>query len=718
MSALSHPPDDPWWRTPQAQALISALTLVVPFLALMTWGAAQDGPRLAASNAKVTASRIAIPLEPDEERCQAGEFVPAQAGYVRMYARFSSEPGSLQVEVRDAEGRVRSSGELTGADSGPVMVPIRSPEAPVSRGRLCIRNSDDGEVSLAGDLTPLNPQTAVGPPSPGAGPDDEIRADFYYAEHRSWFDMAGTVADRFALFKPSFVGAWTLPVVLLLALFASLVGGWLVIRSALGGGSRRRAIAAGLFGVTAAAGLGWALTTPPYQVPDEFSHVEYAEYIGDYGELPPIVDDDRREARDRRDDHGEIYYGMPFSVEGQPSWDPEDDRVADERMRLDLPTSHASGPGGASSGPPAYYAIQGAVAVATDPLPPVDRLFAMRLVSVIMAALLVLAVHAFLREVLPGRPLVAAVGALAVSLHPVVGFLSGGVSNDNLLYLLAACLLALVARGFNRGLLPLTAIGIGVTLGLGELTKSRSILMLPATLLGLGLMVFAARGKRLRTAGSAALALGVFAVIDGVWLAVSRSVLSRSTAGTSSVATDAGNQVSSLRGVLSYVWQSFLPRLPFMEPQFTEYPHYPLWDVYIEGFVGRFGWFQYGFPRWVSIAGFAVLCCVAALALTALARRRHAVRRRWPELLTYLAYATSLPVFLAVAAYDYRNRTGYNLEQTRYLFPLLALYAGAVALALLAVPRRWRPAASGALVGLFAVHTLASFLLTVDRYYL
>jgi hypothetical protein len=50
-----------------------------------------------------------------------------------------------------------------------------------------------------------------------------------------------------------------------------------------------------------------------------------------------------------------------------------------------------------------------------------------------------------------------------------------------------------------------------------------------------------------------------------------------------------------------------------MEDVFRGYPAYPVWDVYIQGFIGRFGWFQYGFPLWANKLGLGVLLVLVLL---------------------------------------------------------------------------------------------------------
>src|SRR6185436_16256899 len=80
---------------------------------------------------------------------------------------------------------------------------------------------------------------------------------------------------------------------------------------------------------------------------------------------------------------------------------------------------------------------------------------------------------------------------------------------------------------------------------------------------------------------------------------------------------------------LSYTWQVFLPRLPFMTNLVGTWPAF---DIYIIGGWANFGWALIQFPRWVYyvITAVGLLC----LPLGILAIRRYAVaaRARWLEL--------------------------------------------------------------------------------------
>lgn len=170
----------------------------------------------------------------------------------------------------------------------------------------------------------------------------------------------------------------------------------------------------------------------------------------------------------------------------------------------------------------------------------------------------------------------------------------------------------------------------------------------------------------------------------------------------------------TLGGYLEYLWQFYLPRLPFMETQFDEYP---LAHIWFDGFVGRFGALEYGFGTAVDVAALCVYGALVLLAARELVREGGALASRIPELITYATLAVGLLLFVHKAGYDSRTPEVDGFEQARYLFPLLTLYAAIIALAARGAGRRFGPAAGVLIVSLAVAHTLLAFLLTLTRYY-
>jgi hypothetical protein len=186
-------------------------------------------------------------------------------------------------------------------------------------------------------------------------------------------------------------------------------------------------------------------------------------------------------------------------------------------------------------------------------------------------------------------------------------------------------------------------------------------------------------------------------------------------AGAGETATGAVTRGSTGGGLLSYVWQFYLPRLPFMHDQWPG--TYPLYDVWFRGFIGRFGWLDYGFPSWVYPLAAVIAGGILVLAASTLWKLRARTSARWYEAVTYLTLVVGVLGLIAVAGHRYRLDTGFTFEQARYLLPLLPLYGTVVALAAAAGARRFGPATGAALVLAAMTHGIFAQLVTLARYY-
>ena len=463
-------------------------------------------------------------------------------------------------------------------------------------------------------------------------------------------------------------------------------------------------VCAAIAGVNA---VCWAATTPTYWVPDEIAGIGYVQYIAENGDVP----------RTGIGDYSDEMYSVPFTVQGRPTWlEGQSDEIF-KTLGQDL---NRTRPGEAAylvNYPPLYYALGAIPYRIAYQASFLDRVFAVRLVSALFAALTVFFIFMFLRELMPRTPWAWTVGALAVAFQPMFGFMSGGVSNDTLLYAASAALFFLVARALRRGLTLRLGIAIGVTIAVGLLTKQTLLGLLPGAALGLGLVLWRSRGQARAAARKGALAAASIGLLPWfAWLAIGNLVLNRAASDTGGITSSAANQAASISGHLSYLWQAFLPRLPFMEDFFGSY--YLPFEVYFKGFLGRFGWAEYSFPltfQRVALAFFAVLACFAA---TELWRRRRAIRDRWVEPLTFAAMFAGLLLLIELAAYRYHvSFLGQYFEQGRYLLPLLALYGAFIALAARGAGEKWGPAVGAFLVTLAMGHSLFAQLMTISRFY-
>jgi 4-amino-4-deoxy-L-arabinose transferase-like glycosyltransferase len=463
----------------------------------------------------------------------------------------------------------------------------------------------------------------------------------------------------------------------------------------------------------------WSLVTPPLHVPDETVHYQYVQYLAETGQVPH---DPERQVLSNEE--AATMGALAFnSVVGR--WD---DRVplteleerAVEAVEAD-PPSRASGGGTveSSSQPPLYYGIEAGVYLASPWKSPLDRLALMRLVSALLAGATALFSFLFLREVL-APPWTWTVGGLAVAFQPLLGFISSGVTPDALFFAAAAALFFTLARAFKRGLTLGLGAAIGVALAVGVLAKLSFVALVPGALLGLALLAWRGRPRREAVKG-AAVAGAMLAVVSLGYVAMNELVWDRPAWGqgvVTAVQHQAGgpNEVRpiSLQEQLSYTWQLYMPRLPFMNDQFVNFPPRSTW---LNGTVGVFGWLDTFFPPWVYDLALGVALALLALLIVALWQRRAAIRTRLAELTCYAAVVSGLLVAIGFSGVYYRLDTGFAFEQARYLLPLLPLYGAAIGLAAQAPgPRLGRPLGVG-LVTLAMAHGLFAQLLVVSRFY-
>ncbi len=467
--------------------------------------------------------------------------------------------------------------------------------------------------------------------------------------------------------------------------------------------------------VALANGLAWSLLVPPFEVPDENAHYAYVAQVAERGTVPRQVLPEDTTTPAEEATLGAIGF---FRMVGEPL-NPapllESQQRAIEAVARERLSTRGDGDAlSATNNPPLYYALE-AVPYKLAGGGVLDRLAAMRVLSALMGAVTVLLVYLFLAELLPAQRWAWSAGALAAALQPLFGFMSGGVNNDDLLYLMASGFLWATARAFRRGLTPATGALLGAFLGLGLVSKLTLLGFIPAAVLALVLLLRRAwRDHRPAALRGAAVAVALGAAPFAIYEALNRLVWRRVTipASLGNVPGVSGHRFS-LREELSHVWQLFLPRL-WLRPQFTGLP---LWKTWFTGLIGRFGWEDYEFPLWFDDLALALAVIVLVLALAELVRRRATVRRRLDELSVYAFVVLGLCAEIGVESY--RAFVGSNevFEQPRYLLPLLALYAGVLALATRFGGRRWGPVLGVAVVMLALGHDLYAQALTIARYY-
>jgi hypothetical protein len=455
----------------------------------------------------------------------------------------------------------------------------------------------------------------------------------------------------------------------------------------------------------------FSIVTPYGQVPDEQSHLGYADYVRVTGKPPTGAAGLRNVA-----DANALAFtlsdvpGIVANPLGRVPARPEVDRELEAGLEDPGLRPSQGGPTAAINNPPGYYYLAAGAALAA-PGDYLDDLQAMRLVSSLLWALTAACAAAFLLVLLPAAPWAAAAGGMVVALQPQAAFIAGGVNNDAALYATGAALLLGVARAFRFGLTPRTGAFIGAALALGALSKLTLLALAPGV--GVGLLVLVARAwrhERRAALVGGVLAVGLPLLALVLWFVVADAVDRAVVAGGDPSDDTVAGRTTTFNERLSYVWRSFLPALWFMDSGLGGWRVY---DPYFFQLVGKFGWLDYTFPGWVYALAVGVAAVVLAAVAAELARCRAALRRRLPELLTYALMLAGLCFVVGMIGASSLKLFGLQFEQGRYLFPLLGLYG---ALVTLAVRRLGRPAGA-VFVSLALLHALSAHLMTVGRYY-
>lgn len=451
--------------------------------------------------------------------------------------------------------------------------------------------------------------------------------------------------------------------------------------------------------------VAWSLLVPAFQVPDEPDHYAYVEQLAMHGRPP--ANDAAAVARFSSSEQA-LLVGLSTDRVRFHEYVPslatqaQQDALLDS---LDAKPSRSDGNGVTLAGspqPPLYYALElPAYAVGTAGSPLLS-LQLMRLFSALLGGVTVLCAFLFLREALPAHPWTWTVGALGVALQPLFGFVSGGVNPDALLFATGSALFLCLARGFRRGLTLPLALATGAIIACGLLTKLNFAGLVPGAFAAL--IVLGVRGEgRLSPQALRLPAVAVaVAAAPALLMVLANVVLWNRDATGATTGVFRPVDGASLGGGLSYL---------------VDFYGKELRELWVRGFVGWYGWVDTGFPGWVYDVGLWLLVAVAALAAIALVRARAAVRSRLAELLVYGAMAAGLLAVIGANSYNLQLQHAGGAGQTRYMLPLLALYAAVLVLATRAFGRRWMPLIGIVLVLLTLADDVFSQLLVIARYY-
>jgi 4-amino-4-deoxy-L-arabinose transferase-like glycosyltransferase len=466
--------------------------------------------------------------------------------------------------------------------------------------------------------------------------------------------------------------------------------------------------------IIVAVGLTWVSVVPPFQAPDEPAHFAYVQSLAESFTLPgapsrPGLSTDEGVA----DNAIGALRGAPFPRASPPDWSRIDENAYLAQEHSTHPPSRSDGSGftSATGNPPLYYLIAAVPYLIDHGGTMFGRLYAIRIGGVLLLALTTLAAWLLAGEIFGRRRLPQLAAAAVVGLLPMVTFVSTEVTPDALLLTTWTFALWLGARVINRragGWDPLVLCAVTAA---AVLTKATSYALVGPVVLALlfGWLrqpVAERRAARARISGAA---LVLVAPVLG-WVALAPGL-----GGVTITHVASPAHSFSISNFVNYVWQFYLPRLPFLSP-FRTTPQLAVYDVWMRELTGVFGWLDVYLPSWMYPAAAWAAGALAVAVVAVLTRLRG---RRHLALLAFFALTLlALLVLLHVTGYTTFITGGGAFLQGRYLLPAIGLFGLAVGLIVHRLPPRTRPAACGLIViGLLAWQVI-SLATIVKAYYL
>lgn len=683
---------------------VAALS-AIPLVALIAYYCLRPRDYYTGTNS-VEAYTYIAEAHPGEPLCVSGLEIPAGTARIRLQLISSTRTRPALRMALTLGGRPGTRA-FTGA-LAPVTVasnrvsaavftlPGLSAERSERAASLCLTASD--LVNWGG--TPLLAPPASAPPTLGGSPVAGRIAVWYLppaGSQRSYLSRGGQILSRASLFRPSPVGPWLYVLLLLVVLpgLALAAVRCLALTVAAGRGSSARRTAAWLFAIAALNFACWALITPPFHAPDEVDHFAYTQSLVERGEAPsrnPATPRARWSSAQTLALEDESFFSDHQVGDTRPPWTAR----AQALYRAQAAAAHPSSADGggnetaATHGAIYYAALAPAYRLASSS--PFSQLTLMRLTSALIGALTVVFAYLLARELAPGRPWLGVLAALLVAYQPMYGFIAGAVNNDVGVNAGAAALELLLILMLRRGVTWRLGLLTGGLLVALPIVKQTALSLYPVLALAL-IAIVSRHHRRADARGWASLAVAALAVgaLSRALSHVFHPTVASAAGGSSppeagTAASSVGEALAHPLGYLGYLWQSLLPRLPFMTEHFPT-THLPAMVIFVERGWGAFGWYDVFFPHRLYYVILAAMIAVPVLGLLALRREWPFARRNAVELALLVLMPLAVVAGFEAAFYTPGARP-FIAEFGRYAFPAIAPLAVLVVASLHAFGRR------------------------------
>jgi 4-amino-4-deoxy-L-arabinose transferase-like glycosyltransferase len=517
-------------------------------------------------------------------------------------------------------------------------------------------------------------------------------------------------------------------------------------------------------------GFAWALLVPAWQVTDESAHFAYAQTLIQDGSLPSAARK-RTYSSDQRFGAATVgaRAGSTAPATTPPNWSASAWLAYLNRVRRHPPSRSDGGGRNPATNPPLFY-VYDAIPYLLDHGGTVfGQFYAMRIWAVLLLDLTTLGGWLLAGEVFGRRQSLQLVVGGICALMPMSTFISAAVNPDSLLIALWTLALWLGARVIRRGARTRDTVALCAVAACAVLTKATSYaLFFPILAAFFTAWRLAQPVERRSVVKRELLALPVLFIPVLTWVVVARVAGFEAVNEVGAIATRA--HPVTVKGFLDYLWQFYLPRLPFM-PVAKLGANVPASIIWNGGGIGMFGVAGVNLvalPQWVygetallapfiavAVLGVVVapttsrprIRLLVAAAVLALALRAGGqvqftasitavtvlaimlisvlpfVRRRRPterQALLWFLCSAVFGLLLLLHATDYLvfARTHDPFMEGRYLLPIVSVFGLGVALIISSLPARLRPMLVGlvfaALLGLQVV-SLSSLL---HAYYL